>query len=271
MTRSVINFYNELSSTYDDLEGYSYWEILYAEYNAWMKKHLCGQQHIVDLGCGTGLTSDLLLDKNNFVTGMDLTRQLLKSAKNRHAERKFQAVEGDVTNLPFGNNSFEGVVCLDTLEHIFSIENAISEISRICKPGSMFLFDIPSSLILDFSYFLGYYGRSGLISVLKSFTEKKVMYEWESTDDNHEFRKVKTYRYNFDFIDSLLQSHGFQIMEKRGVHISTMLIPERIQANTASSILSKINNKLIKLDNFLNKIPIMKNRALYMLYACKMN
>jgi len=196
---------------------------------------------------------------------------LLKTAKNRHIERKFVATEADVTNLPFKDDSFEGIVCLDTLEHIPSIEKAISEISRTCRPGGTFLFDIPSSLILDFSYFFGYYGKSGLISVLKSLSENKVMFEWESSDDDYKPRKIQTYRYKFSFIDELLKSHGFQIIEKRGVHISTMLIPEKIQANTASPTLSKINDKLIKVDNFLNKFPIMKNRALYMLYACKMN
>jgi len=179
------------------------------------------------------------------------------------------ATEGDVTNLSFHDDFFDGVVCLNTLEHLPSLEKAISEISRTCRSGGIVLFDIPSSSILDFSYFFGYYGKSGLISALKGLSEKKVMFEWESNDDSHTRRKVNTYRYKFAFIDDLLKSHGFQIVEKRGVHISTMLIPEKIQANTASPTLSKINNNLIKVDNFLNKFSILKNRALYMLYACK--
>ena len=272
MIHSVTDFYNKLSSTYDNFEGHSYWEILYGEYNAWIKKHLDKQNLLLaDLGCGTGLTSELLLNQNNFVFGVDLTRQLLKTAKNRHTQRRFAVTEGDVTSLPFKDDTFEGIVCLDTLEHIPSIEKAISEIGRICKPGGTVLFDIPSSLILDFSYFIGYYGKSGLISALQSLSEKKVMYEWESRNDERKPQKIKTYRYKFDFIDNLLKSHDFQIVEKKGVHISTMLIPEKIQANVSSPIISKINNKLIKLDNFFNKFPIMKNRALYMLYACKIN
>jgi ubiquinone/menaquinone biosynthesis C-methylase UbiE len=259
-----------MSTTYDDITGHSYWEILYDAYNQWIKRHLDKKNLILaDLGCGTGLTSDLLLENDNTVFGLDLTSQLLKAAKNRHTQSTFEVTSGDITHLPFSNNSFEGIVCFDTLEHISSVEKAISEIGRTCKSGSMFLFDIPSSLILDFSYFFGYYGKSGLISALKSLTNDKVMYEWHSYDDEYNLQKVKTYRYRFRYIDNLLKSNGFKIIEKRGIHISTMLIPEKIQANVVSSTLSKINDRLIKVDNFLNKFPFMKNRALYMLYACK--
>lgn len=259
-----------MSSTYDDIPGHSYWEILYAEYNNWIRKHLDKENSIfADLGCGTGLTSDGLLRNGNNVYGLDLTLQLLKSAKNRHSQSNFQVTSGDITCLPFPNAAFEGIVCLDTLEHIFSVEKAISEISRTCKPGGIFLFDIPSSLTLDFSYFFGYYGKSGLKSVLKSLKDDKVMYDWISYDDAYRMQKIKTYRYKSQYVDNLLKSKGFQIIEKRGVHISTMLIPEKIQANKVSSVIAKINNELIKIDDFLNKFSFMKNRALYMLYACK--
>lgn len=268
----IVDFYNKQSKTYDSIKGYSYWEILYNEYNNWIRRHLNLQNlTIADLGCGTGLTSELPLEKNNTVFGVDITRQLLKTAKKRHLHRQFVAIEGDITNLPFKDNSFDGVVCLDTLEHISSSEKAISEISRICKQDGIFLFDITSSLTLDFTYFFGYYGKSGLISALKSLSQKKVMFEWESLDDHYKPRKVQTYRYRPHYFEELVKSNGFTILEKRGVHISTMLIPEKIQANTASPSLSKINNLLSKVDNYLNKISSIKNYALYILYACKKN
>jgi len=267
-----VNFYSNQSTTYDSIKGCSYWEILYSEYNEWIKKHL-GKQNltIAELGCGTGLTSESLLEKNNTVFGVDITRPLLETAKKRHYKRKFVAIESDITNLPFADKSIDGVVSLDTLEHIYSMEKAISEISRICKLGATFLFDIPSTLILDFSYFLGFYGKSGFISALKSLTHNKVMFEWESLDDHYKPEKIKTYRYRPSYFEELIKSYGFTILEKRGVHISTMLIPERIQANTTSPLISKINNTLRKIDEVLNKNSSMRNHALYILYACKMN
>jgi ubiquinone/menaquinone biosynthesis C-methylase UbiE len=244
---------------------------LYSEYNRWIKRYVDAQDlKIIDLGCGTGLTSDLLVEKTSSSFGLDFTLPLLKRAKKRHGQ-KLMTAQGDITKLPFKDKSFDGIVCFDTLEHIESIEKAISEISRICRQDGLFLFDVPSSIILDFSYFFGYYGKKGLVSALRGLSQKKVMFEWESLDDNYKPRQIQTYRYRPSYFEELVKSHGFTIFEKRGVHISTMLIPEKIQANTASPLLSKINTVLRKADNFLNKISSMKNRALYILYACKMN
>ena len=268
----IVDFYNKQSATYDLIQGYSYWEILYSEYNKWIKKHLDTKNFcIADLGCGTGLTSDLLLEKNNNVLGLDFTLPLLKQAQKRHRGQKFKVAQGDITKLPFKDKSFDGIVCLDTLEHIESSAQALSEISRICKKDGLFLFDIPSSMTFDFSYFFGYYGKNGLVSALKALSQKKVMFEWESLDDNYEPEKVKTYRYRPRYFEELVRSHGFSIVEKKGVHISTMLIPEKIQANTSSLALTRINTVLCKADDFLNKIPSIKNWALYILYACRLD
>jgi ubiquinone/menaquinone biosynthesis C-methylase UbiE len=267
----VVEFYNLQSTTYDVIAGYSYWEKLYLEYNKLIKKHLNVSDHrIIDLGCGTGLTSDLLVQNNNEVFGLDITWQLLKAAQKRHSKPSYVPIHGDITHLPFKDKSAEGIVCFDTLEHIEPIEKAISEISRICVNGGTVLLDVPSSRIFDLSYFVGYYGKKGLISALKGLSQNKVMFEWESLDDNYESKKVTTYRYNAKYFEELIKSHGFTILEKRGVHISTMIVPEKIQANTASSFLTKINNRLDKFDDFLNRFSFFKNHALYILYACRM-
>lgn len=266
----VAEFYDKQSSTYDLIEGYSYWEKLYSEYNKLIKKHLdVSGLRTVDLGCGTGLTADILVQNNNAVYGLDLTWSLLKASQKRHQKQNFVPIYGDITNLPFKDKSIEGIVCFDTLEHIELIEKAISEISRICTNGGTLLFDIPSSKIFDLSYFVGYYGKKGLDSALKGLSQDKVMFEWESLDDNYEPHKVKTYRYNPKYFEELIRSHGFEILEKRGVHISTMIIPEKIQANTASSFLGKINKRLGKFDDLLNRFSFFKNHALYILYACR--
>lgn len=60
----ITDFYDKQSSTYDEIQGCSYWEILYSEYNRWIKRYVDAQDlKIIDLGCGTGLTSDLLVEK----------------------------------------------------------------------------------------------------------------------------------------------------------------------------------------------------------------
>lgn len=267
---TISEFYDAQISTYDSLDGYSYWEILYQEYDIWTKKHLSLVDSILaDLGCGTGLTSDALLEKNNTVFGLDMTRKLLQSAAQRHQKNKFHVIEGDITNLPFADEFFDGVLCLDVLEHINDVEQALKELARICKKGATCIFDIPSSKILDASYYFGYYGKTGLESAVSGLYKNKTMFEWEITDDAGNTQKLVTYRYNPKYFEKLIQSCGLSVFDKQGVHISTMMIPEKIQANSNSAVLSKINGRLRTFDGFLNKIPFFQNRALYILFACK--
>ena len=40
--KDIINFYESQTETYDVLDGFSYWEILYSEYKNWIEKYLCG-------------------------------------------------------------------------------------------------------------------------------------------------------------------------------------------------------------------------------------
>ncbi|WP_165775268.1 class I SAM-dependent methyltransferase [Nitrosotalea sinensis] len=271
LANSVSDFYTQQSSTYDKIEGCSYWEKLYLEYNKLVQNHLHSKKpRTLDLGCGTGLTTSLLMQTRNEAVGLDLTWRLLKTAQGKYNTHHFSPINAEITHIPFQDKSFERIICLNTLEHIEDIEQALAEIARICEKGGEFLFDIPSSSIFDVSYFLGHYGKNGLVSALQGMYKNKVMFEWESHDDNFEPIKVKTYRYNPRFFEKLVSSYGFEIVGKRGVHISTMIIPEKIQANSFSPFLSVINKKLEKIDDRLNSFSFFKNHALYILYECRM-
>ena len=53
----------------------------------------------------------------------------------------------DITNMKdLKDNTFDAILCTWVLEHIKSVENAISEIVRILKPGGMFFFSVPTTI-----------------------------------------------------------------------------------------------------------------------------
>lgn len=45
--------------------------------------------------------------------------------------------------FPFADGSFDGVVCLNLLEHIFDFHNAFRETARVLKPGGLFVASTP--------------------------------------------------------------------------------------------------------------------------------
>lgn len=49
--------------------------------------------------------------------------------------------DGDI--FPFPDHSFDGVVCNQVLEHVFTPDSFLSEIGRILKPGGQLLLTVP--------------------------------------------------------------------------------------------------------------------------------
>lgn len=52
-------------------------------------------------------------------------------------------VIGDVMNLPFQDDTFDCVVCLETLEHVKDPFKALNEIHRVLKSGGKFIGSAP--------------------------------------------------------------------------------------------------------------------------------
>ncbi len=60
------------------------------------------------------------------------------------AEQFVSCLRGDATKLPFADNSFDCIVTSEVLEHIHSDVAAISELTRILKPGGTLGVTVPS-------------------------------------------------------------------------------------------------------------------------------
>ena len=97
----------------------------------------------LDVGCGGGLLAEEFARLGCVVTGIDPSEKSLESARD-HARQAGLAIEyrqGVGEALPFPDGAFEIVYCCDTLEHVNDLGKVIGEISRVLKPGGVFLYD----------------------------------------------------------------------------------------------------------------------------------
>ena len=97
----------------------------------------------LDVGCGGGLLAEELARMGCEVTGIDPSEKSLAVARD-HARAVGLSIEyrqGTGERLPFADGAFEIVYCCDVLEHVEDLEKVIAEISRVLKPGAVFLFD----------------------------------------------------------------------------------------------------------------------------------
>tara|TARA_B110000003_G_scaffold272159_1_gene307530 strand:- start:8847 stop:9683 length:837 start_codon:yes stop_codon:yes gene_type:complete len=94
---------------------------------------------ILDFGCGTGVKSMHLAKRGLNVKGVDYSLDVLNKAilnvKSNKLENKISFSKEDITSISFKNNSFEYILCWGVLMHVEDCEKAISELSRILKPG----------------------------------------------------------------------------------------------------------------------------------------
>lgn len=96
---------------------------------------------VLDLGCAGGFMAEALDDRGARVTGIDPAAEAIAAARDHASGRAIQYDVGVGEALPYPDGSFDAVVCVDVFEHVQDLEQVLSEVSRVLKPGGLFLFD----------------------------------------------------------------------------------------------------------------------------------
>jgi SAM-dependent methyltransferase len=111
----------------------------YAETLKQLEKHpLPIGSRVLEVGCGTGRTACLLVEKGCIVTALDIRPEMVAKARLR-AERlhaQLQFIEGDACNLPFADHEFD-VVMVESVSNFADTRKALSEYHRVLKPGGV--------------------------------------------------------------------------------------------------------------------------------------
>jgi 2-polyprenyl-6-hydroxyphenyl methylase/3-demethylubiquinone-9 3-methyltransferase len=98
------------------------------------------QTTVLDVACGGGLLSNYLAKAGYQVTGVDLSSESLKVARDFDETRSVVYRTADAYSLPFPSASFDVVCAMDFLEHVENPAGVIAEIERVLKPGGLFFF-----------------------------------------------------------------------------------------------------------------------------------
>jgi ubiquinone/menaquinone biosynthesis C-methylase UbiE len=88
---------------------------------------------ILDVGCARGRFVKALSGAGARVVGTDRTWKLLVEAARSQPDRSF--VLSTATRLPFADASYDGLLCVEVIEHIPETDRAFAEMARVLKPG----------------------------------------------------------------------------------------------------------------------------------------
>lgn len=100
-------------------------------------------EHILEVGVGTGLSLPLY-EKNVFVTGIDISSEMLARAQTRKIRDGLgnivQLSVMDAENMDFEDNSFDRVVAMYVASVVPDPERLVKEMRRVCKSNGQIIF-----------------------------------------------------------------------------------------------------------------------------------
>jgi ubiquinone/menaquinone biosynthesis C-methylase UbiE len=105
---------------------------------------------VLELACGTGILTRVLRDRlpaSTRLVATDLNEPMFRNAAQKF--RQGEAVEWeqvDAASLPFGDASFDAVVCQFGIMFVPDKDLSAREAHRVLKPGGVFLFNVWDSM-----------------------------------------------------------------------------------------------------------------------------
>lgn len=137
-------FYADLADTYDGLAAISpSFPSATLLYNL-MASHLQQDDlYILDVGIGTGLSSEPFADNGFDVTGVDGSQPMLAICAEKQVAGRLLQVDFTKAALPFDNGAYDAAFSANTLYLLPSKaqESVIGELARVTKAGGLFAFN----------------------------------------------------------------------------------------------------------------------------------
>jgi fatty-acid O-methyltransferase len=99
-------------------------------------------KRVLEIGCGHGGGASYLMRtlQPASYTGLDLNPAGIAFCRKRHNLDGLEFVQGDAENLPFGNQSFDAVINIESSHCYPSFPRFLAEVARVLRPGGHFLY-----------------------------------------------------------------------------------------------------------------------------------
>ncbi len=153
------------SGTYKDYEEYLYREIRKETYGedigqtSWLTAHeyryffsllhLSSDKKVLEMATGSGGPAVFVVKEMGcHLTGMDINENGVNNAKKladkNRLNEKMRFLQGDASEpLPFPHESFDVILCIDSINHLEDRNKVLKEFRRVLKKGGRLLYTDP--------------------------------------------------------------------------------------------------------------------------------
>lgn len=94
----------------------------------------------IDIGCGQGYHWPFVQNRSRLI-GLDIRMESLRKIRAKFPDATL--IQGDLLALPFKDGAIARATSIYALEHIYWLDDALSEIGRILAPQAHFLVSVP--------------------------------------------------------------------------------------------------------------------------------
>lgn len=132
-------FYNLAADVYEQVDGRRNEEV-----SKWLDgiienlSNKTSGETLLDLGCGTGFVMRKASKYFKKIYGIDISQKMLNKIE---LVPNMKVFTGDITDLPFENNSFDVVTSVAVLHHILDHISVVKEVYRVLKKEGIFYTD----------------------------------------------------------------------------------------------------------------------------------
>jgi 2-polyprenyl-3-methyl-5-hydroxy-6-metoxy-1,4-benzoquinol methylase len=107
----------------------------------WTYLHEHSGAQVLEVGCGAGRFTEVLLSTGARVTSIDLSEAVDANQLNCRQDDRHRILQADALRIPFAAGQFDVVFCLGVVQHTPSPEDTIGRLFEQVAPGGWLVFD----------------------------------------------------------------------------------------------------------------------------------
>lgn len=143
--------YDVIADVWDELNSEVDYSALATHADSLIRRYkTCAENSVVDLGCGTGSMTLPLAERGYDMIGVDISDEMLSTARDRAAETGREAGEilwlcQDMSDFELYGTVGAAVCCLDGINHLTDpakVRRCFSLAHNYIEPGGVFIFDV---------------------------------------------------------------------------------------------------------------------------------
>ncbi|MBQ6130507.1 class I SAM-dependent methyltransferase [Candidatus Saccharibacteria bacterium] len=150
-------------------------------------------ESFVDIAGGYGRLADEYLGRAKSCTIFDYSKTELADAKKTYGDR-IKTKSGDIYSLPFQDETFDGLMMIRATHHFKDMQQVISELYRILKPGGVAVIEIANKRTLP--------------RMFRYWTKKTDINPFEKSQSYLE--ELNMYNYHPKYLENLFENAGFK-------------------------------------------------------------